>query len=192
MRVQKYVTSKNQLTKQKLALNKKSNNFSRAHKLLSVTRFCAREIFFSNKNKQASNCLDNLIILYYLRSSAAVEFLTNFTVVESSSAFSALIRGLPCCFRLNDLRTLASSLLELETFSIPSLRLCLLCFWRSDSLMNLLIKRKFGYKERTYHGGKFRKFHNSVLTKFPETLFQRKSKLRQKKNCIEKENVIQS
>ena len=58
--------------------------------------------------------------------------------------------------------------------------------------MNLLIKRKFGYKERIYHGEKFRKFHNSVLTKFPETLFQRKSKLRQKKNCFEKENVIQS
>ena len=49
---QKHITSENQLKiKNKLTLNKKDNNFSRAHKLLGVTRFCAREIFFS-KNKK--------------------------------------------------------------------------------------------------------------------------------------------
>ena len=45
-RGEKYVTSKNQLTKQnKLTLSNKGNNFSHAHKLLSVTCFCARKIF---------------------------------------------------------------------------------------------------------------------------------------------------
>ena len=32
-----------------------------------VTCFCAREIFSSKKGKQAWNCLDNLILLYYWR-----------------------------------------------------------------------------------------------------------------------------
>ena len=65
---QKHVTSKNQLikNKNKLTLNSKGNNFSRTHKPVSVTCFCAREIFSSKKNKQAWNCLDNLIILCYL------------------------------------------------------------------------------------------------------------------------------
>ena len=34
---------------------------------LLMTCFFGREIFSSKKNKQAWNCLDNLIILYYLR-----------------------------------------------------------------------------------------------------------------------------
>ena len=36
-------------TKNKLTLNNKGNNFSRMHKLLSVTCFCAYEIFLSKK-----------------------------------------------------------------------------------------------------------------------------------------------
>ena len=47
---QKHVTSKNQLkNKNKLTLNNKGNNFSGVHKLLSVTCFCACEIFSSKK-----------------------------------------------------------------------------------------------------------------------------------------------
>ena len=47
---QKHVTSKNQLkNKNKLTLNNKGNNFSGVHKLLSVTCFCAYEIFSSKK-----------------------------------------------------------------------------------------------------------------------------------------------
>ena len=51
-RTQKHVTSENQLTKQKqanLTLNNKDNNFSRAHKLLGVTRFCVHESFRQKK-----------------------------------------------------------------------------------------------------------------------------------------------
>ena len=45
-RAQKHVTSKNQITKQKQANTKQQRQqFSRAHKLLGVTCFCAREIF---------------------------------------------------------------------------------------------------------------------------------------------------
>ena len=47
-RTQKHVTSKNKLT-----LNNKGNNFSRVHKLLGVTCFCARKIFSSKKKKKA-------------------------------------------------------------------------------------------------------------------------------------------
>ena len=35
--------------KNKLTLNNKGNNFSRAHKLLGVTCFCAHEIFSSKE-----------------------------------------------------------------------------------------------------------------------------------------------
>ena len=116
-----------------------------------------------------------------LCSSAAVEFWINFTTIKRNFSCSALIRGLPWCFQLNDLRRLATTSFELQTFSVPSLRFCLLYFWPSDSLINLLIKRKFGYNEKTFHRGKFWKFHSPVFTKFSETLLQWKSKLWKKK-----------
>ena len=40
-----------------------------------VTCFCAREIFSSKKGKQAWNCLDNLILLYYWRVSPSTSLL---------------------------------------------------------------------------------------------------------------------
>ena len=55
----------NKQNKNKLTRNNKGNNFSRVHKLLGVTCFCARESFSSKKNKQAWNCLDNLNIQCY-------------------------------------------------------------------------------------------------------------------------------
>ena len=107
-----------------------------------------------------------------LRLSAAVEFWTNFTIVETRSGCLASIHGLPCCFWLNDLRTLAASLLELQTFSILFLRFCLLCFWRSNSLINLLIKRKFGYKEKPFKEKNFRSFTILFLPNFRKLYFK--------------------
>ena len=53
-------------TKNKLTLNNKGNNFSRAHKLPRCDVFlCVQNLFVKKKNKQAWNCLINLIILYY-------------------------------------------------------------------------------------------------------------------------------
>ena len=55
----------------KVTLNNKSNNFSRAHTLLGVTCFCAREIFSSKKkkNEQAWNYPDSLNMQYYWKRS---------------------------------------------------------------------------------------------------------------------------
>ena len=63
-----------QQNKDKLTLNNKDNNFSRPQILLRGWKsFVLRLVlyvhakYFRKKNKQAWNCLDNLILLYYWR-----------------------------------------------------------------------------------------------------------------------------
>ena len=67
-------TKMNQQNKDKLTLNNKSNNFSRAQILLRGWKSFVLRLalfvhakYFLKKNKQAWNCLDNLILLYYWR-----------------------------------------------------------------------------------------------------------------------------